>query len=206
MRSDYLFQPIPLRIDPGKIFSRLGRVAGKTEITESREREIIARIEEAEDALRPGCSARIYDIMHLDDTGFSYRKGDELQKIQTVSARSVLRGAKMVIIMGSTAYASIPVTPGKSMSESVIRDAVGSEYAESAMDWLVARIRQDIQREGFTIPRWRFSPGYGDLDLSVQTWFVPDSGLDRCGVTLTNEYIMIPEKSVTAYTGIIPIT
>lgn len=50
----------------------------------------------------------------------------------------------------------------------------------------------------------RFSPGYGDLPLSVQREFLatldPKGSL---GITLTETFLMIPSKSVTAIIGVL---
>ncbi len=51
----------------------------------------------------------------------------------------------------------------------------------------------------------RYSPGYGDLPLSVQPDFL--AALDArktLGITLTETFLMIPSKSVTAIIGIQP--
>lgn len=51
----------------------------------------------------------------------------------------------------------------------------------------------------------RYSPGYGDLPLSVQPTFL--AALDpkgTLGITLTETMLMIPSKSVTAIIGIKP--
>lgn len=51
----------------------------------------------------------------------------------------------------------------------------------------------------------RYSPGYGDLPLSVQRDFL--AALDpkgTLGITLTETFLMIPSKSVTAVIGIKP--
>lgn len=49
----------------------------------------------------------------------------------------------------------------------------------------------------------RFSPGYGDLPLSVQPKFLEmvDAG-KQLGISLTDAYLMIPSKSVTAIIGV----
>lgn len=49
----------------------------------------------------------------------------------------------------------------------------------------------------------RYSPGYGDLPLSVQPKFLEmvDAG-KTLGITLTDAYLMIPSKSVTAIIGV----
>ena len=55
------------------------------------------------------------------------------------------------------------------------------------------------------VPTRRYSPGYGDLPLSVQPALLDalDAGR-RLGVTLTESLLMVPMKSVTAVVGIGP--
>ena len=51
--------------------------------------------------------------------------------------------------------------------------------------------------------RPRFSPGYGDFPLSVQKGIL--DGLEagkRIGITLTEGFLMMPSKSVTAVIGV----
>lgn len=51
--------------------------------------------------------------------------------------------------------------------------------------------------------RPRFSPGYGDFPLSAQKEIL--DGLEagkRIGITLTEGYLMMPSKSVTAVIGV----
>ena len=51
----------------------------------------------------------------------------------------------------------------------------------------------------------RYSPGYGDLPLSVQPDFLAALDAQKTlGITLTETFLMIPSKSVTAIIGIQP--
>ena len=49
----------------------------------------------------------------------------------------------------------------------------------------------------------RFSPGYGDVPISVQKEFLDslDAGR-RMGILLSESYLMSPSKSVTAIIGL----
>ena len=51
----------------------------------------------------------------------------------------------------------------------------------------------------------RYSPGYGDLPLSVQPAFLAALDAQKTlGITLTETFLMIPSKSVTAVIGVLP--
>ena len=88
--------------------------------------------------------------------------------------------------------------------EQVIFDATATALVERAADAANARIRAyAAERGAFT--SWRFSPGYGDLPLSVQGAFLAALDATRqLGITLTSSNLMVPTKSVTAIVGIHP--
>ena len=48
----------------------------------------------------------------------------------------------------------------------------------------------------------RFSPGYGDLPLSVQPAFAQELDLESLGVAVTDSYLLVPQKSITALVGV----
>lgn len=88
--------------------------------------------------------------------------------------------------------------------EQVLFDAVATAVIERTADAANARIRAyAAERGAFT--SWRFSPGYGDLPLSVQRDFLAALDATRqLGITLTPSNLMVPTKSVTAIVGIHP--
>lgn len=93
------------------------------------------------------------------------------------------------------------VTPTRAL----LFQAIGAERIEALCDAFCAKIREDCPAEGTeTTPR--FSPGYGDLELSLQRPLL--SALDagkHCGITLTGSMLMLPSKSVTALIGLRPL-
>lgn len=81
-------------------------------------------------------------------------------------------------------------------------DAIGTERVEALCDLLCDILATEKAREGKTLSP-RFSPGYGDLPLSLQKDII--QLLDtprRLGVTLTESLLMTPTKSVTAVVGV----
>ena len=84
----------------------------------------------------------------------------------------------------------------------VVYDAAASAAVERLADAVEAWLRARIRERGFH-PSWRFSPGYGDLPLAVQPRLLAAVGASRlCGVQLTDSYLMVPTKSVTAIIGV----
>lgn len=88
------------------------------------------------------------------------------------------------------------------LQAAVIYDATASEMADAALDWIMDYINQLIRRERKTLLPRRFSAGYADFDLSNQKIMYQLLALEKIGVQITNECILLPEKSVTALSGI----
>ena len=90
----------------------------------------------------------------------------------------------------------------KDQVKAAVFQATGSMYIEKCVDLLNEKIKQDAEAQGKTT-RPRFSPGYGDLSLEVQKSFFRLLPCQRIGLTLMDTLIMSPEKSVTAFVGVI---
>lgn len=89
-----------------------------------------------------------------------------------------------------------------SMADAAIVQAIGSAFAESFVEILNDKLKAEAASKGLkTKPR--FSPGFGDFPLENQKGLF--SVLDpakHIGLTLKENCIMAPEKSVTAVIGI----
>ena len=84
-------------------------------------------------------------------------------------------------------------------SRALMMQAIGAERIEALCDAFCA----DMEKEMGVSLRPRFSPGYGDLPLSVQKDII--SLLDtprQIGLSLNDSLLMSPTKSVTAFAGI----
>ena len=86
-----------------------------------------------------------------------------------------------------------------SPAEAFITDALASAAAES-----LCELADDTLR-GVGKKPIRFSPGYGDLPLSVQPAVLAALNADyTLGIALSPSFLMTPMKSVTAIMGILP--
>ncbi len=80
--------------------------------------------------------------------------------------------------------------------------ALGAAAIEGYCDELCAQIAEREEKNGYYL-RQRFSPGYGDLPLEAQRDFFKLFDITkRIGVTLTDQCMMLPTKSVTAFVGL----
>lgn len=98
-------------------------------------------------------------------------------------------------------------------ADKLIRQAAVTDMAESlaidclcsaAVEQVCNRAEEEIfQKHDATYRTWRFSPGYGDLPISLQRSFlIALNAQRRIGLTVTESSLLIPSKSVTAVIGI----
>ena len=114
-----------------------------------------------------------------------------------------LAGCPRVILFAATVGVGIDrlihkysrITP----SRALMMQAIGAERIEALCNVFCS----DMEKEMGASLRPRFSPGYGDLPLSVQKDII--ALLDtpkQIGLSLNDSLLMSPTKSVTAFAGI----
>lgn len=84
----------------------------------------------------------------------------------------------------------------------LIYDAVASQVVDAALDWMMNFINKTIKIKGKALTRRRFSPGYGDLNLYHQKVIYDILDLKRIDISITEKFMLEPEKSVIAIAGI----
>lgn len=86
------------------------------------------------------------------------------------------------------------------MAASYVTDCLASAAIESVCDEAEKELAEKLPGKFLT---WRYSPGYGDLPLSLQPEIinVMNAG-KRIGLSVTDSLMLIPSKSVTAVIGI----
>lgn len=83
----------------------------------------------------------------------------------------------------------------QSMAEAVAIDAAASAYLEEYLDKVCAKLAES------NLITTRFSPGYGDYPIEIQSKLLAFAGSDKIGISCSG-YMMIPTKSVSAIIGI----
>ena len=110
------------------------------------------------------------------------------------------RAVLLCVSLGAAFDALLRAAQARDMARAVILDACGSAYVEAACDEAERAVAARHPGQYLTD---RFSPGYGDLPLSIQPQLL--RALDasrRIGVTCTDSHLMLPAKSVTAVLGL----
>ena len=88
------------------------------------------------------------------------------------------------------------------MTKAVILDCCGSALIETYSDIICDEIASRMAEKNLYLTT-RFSPGYGDLPLSMQRDFLRVTNAQRqIGLTCNEQFLMFPRKSVTAIIGI----
>ena len=128
-------------------------------------------------------------------------------KISSVALAKVLKGCTRVVLFALTAGIEYDIFINRneklSPAAALIGSAIGSERAESIADAFCRYMSQSLAEEGLSLTR-RFSPGYSDLSLELQTEIFKILKPERSiGVYLNKSLLMSPSKSVTALMGVI---
>lgn len=149
-----------------------------------------------------GVYSRI-NIIKKDTSSIEFEKNI---KFESVKLAKFLKNSSSIFIIGVTSGTEIvkfrDELSDNDLTASVIADAVGSELVESMAEWLHDFLSNLIAKEGLGVTKNRFSPGYGDFELKNQNIIYKLLRLDKLNIQLSENYILIPEKSITAIIGI----
>lgn len=110
--------------------------------------------------------------------------------------------ALMAVTLGAKSEMLLRREAALSATDGVLADVCASSAVEQAADELSERLRATAEERGYATT-WRFSPGYGDLPLSVQPAFLRALGADKAlGISLTPALMLVPTKTITAIAGL----
>ncbi len=163
--------------------------------------ELAAQVEQAFAKLLPNCRPR--SVWRVLDKGQLAALGLELpgQDIHQL-LRDCDRVVLFALTLGMSAEERIHREGLRSPTAALILDACASAACEQACEELQTLLEGQLCADGL-FPTDRFSPGYGDLPLSVQKPLLELLDAQRrCGITLSDTLIMSPRKSVTAIFGL----
>ena len=195
-----------ISIDPPyrKIYSRLGFKKKTTALTAQQQKETDILIEEALSFIAlKGCARRA--IISSNEDGKVIIDGD--LNLDSQKLAGFLCGCREALLLGATASSEVleaiaAETKKDNLSAAVVYDATASEMTDAALDWLMAYFNSQLRREGKKLLPRRFSAGYADLKLENQKSFHHLLEMHKIGVAISSNFILRPEKSVTAITGI----
>lgn len=175
------------------------RVRG--EAPEELRAQVVAAAEELAETLRPQFVYRVFPLergeggVALQGSGVTLTGGLASKMLRSCDAAVLL-----CCTLGMEFERRLRALERRDMGKAVILDACGSAWVESGCD---AAEREIAERFSGRFLTDRFSPGYGDLPLSLQRSVL--NALDakrRLGIHLSESFLMTPSKSVTAVIGL----
>ncbi|MBQ7835156.1 MAG: 5-methyltetrahydrofolate--homocysteine methyltransferase [Ruminiclostridium sp.] len=146
------------------------------------------------------------ELLSSAQPAFCWRVMDKSECISILTGNDIqkhLSGCEKIILFAATLGANadrvIRTAEISNMAYALIADAYASAMIEDYCD----RCEQEMNEKTGGNYTWRFSPGYGDYPISKQSEFVSILSADKhIGLTVTDNHILIPRKSVTAVIGI----
>ena len=204
MISAHLFDMISIDPPYKKIYQRLGFKDKTTKLTDSQKQETDCFIADAAATIFiKGAALRKY--VNKND-GKMIVLDDDLT-FSSVQLSFFLRDCKEAILMGATAGKAImdeikKKTDQNNLAAAVVYDATASEMTDAALDWMMNYFNNQLRREGKKLLPRRFSAGYADFNLENQKIIYQQLQMEKIGVAINADFIFLPEKSVTAISGI----
>lgn len=151
--------------------------------------------------LQPRYSYRLFPILRQGGRFFLPQTGITLAgHTATTMLESCDQAVLLCCTLGTEFDTMLRARQARDMAEAVILDACGSALVEAGCDAVQQELQERFPDKYLTD---RFSPGYGDLPLTLQPLIC--TALDarrRIGVHITPSLLLNPSKSVTAIIGL----
>lgn len=144
---------------------------------------------------------RTFDVSYKDD-GTILAAGME---IKSNSLKKNLKDCIKIVLFGATLGTDIDRIISRqsivNIAQAVIMQACAAVLLEEYCDKVQEEIASEMKNEGLYL-RPRFSPGYGDFEISYQEPIIRILDCPKkIGLSMTDSYMMTPTKSVTALIG-----
>ena len=177
------------------------RYLGADKADEEMRRAVEQAAGELTEKLVPRFVYKVFSAEHAGSGAFLPEAGLALPgKMAKTMLQCCGQAALLCCTLGAEFDRLLRMTQARDMAKAAILNACGSAYAEAGCYEAEKEIASRYPKLYLTD---RFSPGYGDLPLSVQPDFIAalDAGR-RLGVTVTDSLLMLPAKTVTAVIGL----
>ncbi len=207
MFATVFFEHIILEVPRTRIYRRLGYRRGVTEITDKRAAEVEKYISEALNLIRLRGTGRRLPLQDKNEAQIVLGGGTGDEVLQSRRLSRFFGECQEAVLMGATAGHEIMAaiaedTDGGHLTRGVVLDATASEMVDAALDWIMSYFARVLRRERKALTEKRFSAGYGDFQLENQQTMFRLLELERIEVQITETFLLVPEKSVTALAGV----
>ncbi|MFH1877168.1 MAG: hypothetical protein ABH865_09810 [Candidatus Omnitrophota bacterium] len=203
-QSDF-FSSIPVTFSNREVYQRLGFRPHTTRMRRQEKKKTDAAISQAQGFLALRGSAHILVVGKKTPVSLTLGTVPFKSKLLVRLLKNSSQAIVMAATAGSRIIEAMEELRADDLTRAVIYDAVASVAVDNALTWIQDYYRRELLRENKTVLSKRISCGYADFSLSFQKAFYKILGLSRLGVTITKSYMLVPEKSVTAVTGIVEV-
>jgi len=145
----------------------------------------------------------LFPITGRTDTGLKI--GD--LPFESASLMRLLANSEQAVLMAATVGSGPAdridtLTRENRLSDAVILDAIASEMTDHCLDHMTKVLAREWARRGYRPTAHRYSPGYGDLSITLQRAIFDLLDAGRLGIEITDTCILKPLKSVFAILGL----
>lgn len=114
-----------------------------------------------------------------------------------------LESCNRAVFMAATISAGVDAYIRKQQLKGMIYGLIADTMASTLIEQVCNIAEEEIMSELACYSTWRFSPGYGDLPITIQKDFLNIlQAQKKIGLTATATSILLPRKSVTAIMGL----
>lgn len=186
------------------IYTRLGYDKNRTFLSPEIQNEVERLLKLTENTLDITAAYRTIEIRSIESPQIVLEDDTVLSGVRL---SELLEGCDQALMMLATGGRQVMelihrLQQENRMSEAVVVDAAASEITDSALDMVMARVTALMRSKGRALTAKRFSPGYGDFDITQQVEFYRLLQAETFDITINEACLLIPEKSVFAIAGI----
>ena len=161
-------------------------------------------IKEVKEIITPRVIYEYKDIKIIDEgveiLGTNLRlTGNDIKNHLSNSKKSIL----MAVTIGNEIERKTRLYENTNLTKALILDSCATTAVEEVCDIIEEEVRKKAENDNMDIT-FRYSPGYGDLPLDLQSSFLRVlDAQKKIGLTVSENNILFPRKSVTAIIGIV---
>jgi hypothetical protein len=198
-----LIKDIKIIIDFNEVLKEMGFKARSSVLTSAMEKMIKEEIEKAEGLIHSNAISINFNLSSVTDDEVTTDCNSLVFKTKYLSRhlKGCSRASLFVCTIGPKLEEKVKnyFTEGE-QTRAYIMNGIGSAAVEDAANYANQVIIKEAEKEGFETVK-RFSPGYGDWDISDQKAIFDVLKPSAIGVVLNERCLMIPEKTITAIIG-----
>jgi hypothetical protein len=110
-----------------------------------------------------------------------------------------------IVFVAATVADSAPLmerVAQDSLADAAMVDEELNEMVNNSISYIIKMLDADAIKKGKRMLKKRICPGFGDFELSYQKVIFDLLKLDKLDMSITPDYMLLPQKSVLTVTGV----